>query len=163
MKALFTIWVQTGVLPFVFFRFKRYVPLKRRLTFNSLHGVITQNTEDYVTTAVITSNLTGNKQRKDSVACSQQANYTDCAAAACRSQLLPNSAGWGVSSGQRNVPYCRNLGFLDRSCYVYIQVPPQLSSWGSVNSVQTHDFSQNLVQLGIEPKAPGSVARTSDH
>jgi hypothetical protein len=37
-------------------RWRRYVRPKRRLTFNGLHGVISQQTEHFITTAVRTSN-----------------------------------------------------------------------------------------------------------
>jgi hypothetical protein len=39
-------------------RWRRYVPQKRRLTFNGLHGVIAQKTVLFITTAVRTSNPT---------------------------------------------------------------------------------------------------------
>jgi hypothetical protein len=39
-------------------RWRRYVPLKYRLTFNGLHGVITQKVELIITTAVTTSDPT---------------------------------------------------------------------------------------------------------
>jgi hypothetical protein len=39
-------------------RWRRYVHPKRRLTFNGLHGVISQNIVLFITTAVITSNPT---------------------------------------------------------------------------------------------------------
>jgi hypothetical protein len=39
-------------------RWRRYVPPKRRLTFNVLHGVIYQKIELFITTAVGTSNPT---------------------------------------------------------------------------------------------------------
>jgi hypothetical protein len=37
-------------------RWRRYVPPKRRLTFNRLHGVISQKTELFITTGVRTTN-----------------------------------------------------------------------------------------------------------
>jgi hypothetical protein len=39
-------------------RRRRHVPPKRRLTFNGLHGVISQKTEPFITTALRTSNTT---------------------------------------------------------------------------------------------------------
>jgi hypothetical protein len=66
----------------------------------------------------------------NSVAFSQQANYTDQATAACRRSscqlLLIEGAAW---SAQR-IPTAVNFGFLDRSHYISIQVAPQLSSQG---------------------------------
>jgi hypothetical protein len=43
------------------------------------------------------------------------------------------------------IPYCRSLGFLDRSRYFFFLVAPQLYS-----PFQTHYFSENLVAPGIE-------------
>jgi hypothetical protein len=40
------------------YKTRRHVPPKRRLTFNGLHGVISQKTELFITTAVRTSNPT---------------------------------------------------------------------------------------------------------
>jgi hypothetical protein len=37
-------------------RRRRYVPPRRRVTFNGLHGVISQKTEFFITTAIRTSN-----------------------------------------------------------------------------------------------------------
>jgi hypothetical protein len=50
-------------LPLAWFIFRpwrgrRHVPPKRRLTFNGLHGYISQKTEFFITTAVRTSNTT---------------------------------------------------------------------------------------------------------
>jgi hypothetical protein len=39
-------------------RWRRYAPLKHRLTFNWLHGVISQKIALFITTAVTTSNST---------------------------------------------------------------------------------------------------------
>jgi hypothetical protein len=50
-----------GFLLRLFFRpwrWRRYVPPKRRLTLNGLHGVISQKMALFITTAVITSNPT---------------------------------------------------------------------------------------------------------
>jgi hypothetical protein len=43
---------------FVSWRWRRYVPPKRHLTFNGLHGVMSEETEIFITTAVRTSNPT---------------------------------------------------------------------------------------------------------
>jgi hypothetical protein len=57
-------------------------------------------------------------------------------------------------------PYGLILGFLDRSRYFCLQVSPQEAEW---TPFQTHYFSQNLVEPGIEPGTSGSVAWNSDH
>jgi hypothetical protein len=52
---------QAGFLLSLFslpWRWRRYVPPKRQLTFNGLHGVISQKTVLFITTAVRTSNPT---------------------------------------------------------------------------------------------------------
>jgi hypothetical protein len=41
--------------------------------------------------------------KKNSMAFSPQANYTDCAAATCRRNLVPTFANKGVSRGQRGI------------------------------------------------------------
>jgi ABC-type arginine transport system ATPase subunit len=58
------------------------------------------------------------KQKKNSVAFSPQANYTDWATATCRRNLVPTLVDRGVSRGQRGEsPTVVNLSFLDRSRY----------------------------------------------
>jgi hypothetical protein len=42
-------------------------------------------------------------------------------------------------------PYCRILGFLDRSGYVFFQV-------AQLTSLEAHYFSENLVTPRIEPR-----------
>jgi hypothetical protein len=65
---------------------------------------------------------------------------------------------------RRNIPTDRPPlgGFLDRSRSFFIQVAPQLSSWGSVDPVPDPYFSENQVGPGIKPGTSGSVARNSD-
>jgi hypothetical protein len=48
-------------------------------------------------------------------------------------------------------PYGRILGFLDRSCYFFFQVAPQLYSKAEWTPFQTNDFTENLVAPGIKP------------
>jgi hypothetical protein len=43
-------------------------------------------------------------------------------------------------------PYGRILGYLDRSRYFFFKIAPHEAEW-----IQTHYFSENLVELGIEP------------
>jgi hypothetical protein len=59
-------------------------------------------------------------------------------------------------------PYCRILGFIDRSRYFFYQVAPQLYSRGWVDPVP-EPLLFFLVVPGIEPRASGSVAKNSDH
>jgi hypothetical protein len=49
-------------------------------------------------------------------------------------------------------PYGRNLDFLDRSCYFFFHIAPQLYSRVEWTPFQTHYFSENLVTPGIEPR-----------
>jgi hypothetical protein len=51
-------------------------------------------------------------------------------------------------------PYCRILGFIDRSRYIFFQV----AEW---TPFQTHYFLENLVVPGIEAGTSGSVAMTT--
>jgi hypothetical protein len=53
---------------------------------------------------------------------SPQANYTDRATAAV-GEVVPTFAGRGCYVV---IPTAINLGFLDRSCYFFFQVAPQL-------------------------------------
>jgi hypothetical protein len=56
--------------------------------------------------------------KKNSVALSPQANYTDWATATCRRNLVPTFADSGVLHGQRGgSPTVFNLSFLDRRRY----------------------------------------------
>jgi hypothetical protein len=49
---------------------------------------------------------------------SLQANYTDCATATCRRNLVPTFVDRGVSCGQGSgAPWVVNLNFLDQSRY----------------------------------------------
>jgi hypothetical protein len=67
--------------------------------------------------------------KTNSVALSQQANYTDLATATCRRILVPNFADRGVSRGQRGGSLTAvNLSILDWSRYFFFQVAPHLSS-----------------------------------
>jgi hypothetical protein len=71
------------------------------------------------------------KKQTNSVALSPRANYTDCATATCRRNLVPTFVDRGVSRGERDgSPTVINLSFLDRSRYFFFQVAPHLSSQG---------------------------------
>jgi hypothetical protein len=64
-------------------------------------------------------NLLEQKANKtNSVARSPRANYTDCATATCRRNLVPTFVDRGMSRGQRGgSPTVVSLSFLDRSRY----------------------------------------------
>jgi hypothetical protein len=101
-----------------------------------------------------------NKQT-NSVAISQQANYTDRATTAA-SKLLPTFVGGGVTWSGKRIPTA-NLGFLDRSRYFsfkYLLIYPHEAKW---TPFQTHHFSEILAAQGLEPGASKSVTGNSDH
>jgi hypothetical protein len=50
-------------------------------------------------------------------------------------KLVPTFADKECCVVSRTDPFGRILGFLDRSCYFFFQVPPQLYSWGWVDPV----------------------------
>jgi hypothetical protein len=85
-------------------------------------------------------------RKKNSVAFSTQANYTDRATAACRRILCQLLRIEGVAWSAQRIPTAVNLGFLDRSNYFSIQVAPQLSSRGWVDPVpdQSHPGTLDL-------------------
>jgi hypothetical protein len=64
-----------------------------------------------------------------------QANYTGQATAACRWSKCQFLRVEGVSWSAQRIPTAVNLGFLNLSLYVFIQVAPQLSSRGWVDLV----------------------------
>jgi hypothetical protein len=67
--------------------------------------------------------------KKNSVALSPQANYTDWATSTCLRNLVPTFVDRGVSRGLRGgSPTVVNLSFLDRSRYCFFHVAPHLSS-----------------------------------
>jgi hypothetical protein len=53
-RANFNHWAQSSLCYLLHARWSRHVPPKRRLTFNRLHGVISQKIELFITTAVRT-------------------------------------------------------------------------------------------------------------
>jgi hypothetical protein len=59
------------------------------------------------------------KQKKNSVALSPRANYTDWVITTCRRNLVPTFVDRGVSRGQRGwSPMVVNLSFLDRLSWI---------------------------------------------
>jgi hypothetical protein len=70
--------------------------------------------------------------KKNSVACSPQANYTDRATAACRRSFCQLLRIEGVACSAQRIPTAVNLGFPDRRRYS-LEIAPQLSSRGWVD------------------------------
>jgi hypothetical protein len=66
---------------------------------------------------------------------SPQANYTNRVTAACRPSWCQLFRIEGVAWSAQRIPTAVNLGFLDRSCYLSIQVVPQLFSRAWVDPV----------------------------
>jgi hypothetical protein len=60
-------------------------------------------------------------------------------------------------------PYCRILGFLDRTRYCFSHVAPQLYSRGWVNPVQDPLLLRKPGKAKNRTRTSGSVARNSDH
>jgi hypothetical protein len=75
------------------------------------------------------------KKKKKLRGRSPQANSTYRATAACRQSYCQPLRIEGVAWSTQGIPTTVNLGFLDRSRYFFIQVPPQLSSRGWVDPV----------------------------
>jgi hypothetical protein len=59
-------------------------------------------------------------------------------------------------------PYCRILGFLDWSRYFFVQVAPQLYSWGWVEPVPNPLLFRKSGSVGNRTRTSGSVARNFD-
>jgi hypothetical protein len=90
---------------FTFFYFFTSVPPARLPTDSTIRQLLR---------TVCTNAIT----RKNSMAFSPQANYTDLATATCWRNLVKTFADRGMSRGQRGgSPTVVNLSFLDRSCY----------------------------------------------
>jgi hypothetical protein len=60
-------------------------------------------------------------------------------------------------------PYGRNLGFLDRSCYFFFQIFPQLYSRDRVDNVLDLLLLRKSYSFGNRTRNSVSVARNSDH
>jgi hypothetical protein len=60
-------------------------------------------------------------------------------------------------------PYGLILGFLDRSRYIFFQVPPQLCSWGWVDPVPDPPLLRKSGSGGNPTQTSGYVARNSGH
>jgi hypothetical protein len=94
------------------------------------------------------------------VAFSPLANYPDCPTVAT-SEVVPIFAVGGCCDVAQRMPSEVNLSFLGRSRYFFFQVAPQLTSWGWMDHVQNHYYSENPAPPGIEPGTSVSVARNS--
>jgi hypothetical protein len=66
-------------------------------------------------------------------------------------KLVPTFGDWGVPVVSVTDPYGRILGFLDRSRYFFFQVALSCTHEAEWTPFQTHYFSKNLVEPGIEP------------
>jgi hypothetical protein len=72
---------------------------------------------------------------------------------------MPTFADKGCHVFSVTNPYCRNLGFLDRSRYFFFQVAPQLYSRGWVNPVPDPLLLRKSGCAGNRTRTSGSVAR----
>jgi hypothetical protein len=77
-------------------------------------------------------------------------------------KLVPIFADRGCHVVSVTDPYGRILGFLDRSRYCLFQVAPQLYSRGWVDPVPD-PLLRKSGNAGNRTRAPGCVARNSDH
>jgi hypothetical protein len=78
-------------------------------------------------------------------------------------KVSANFVDTGCSMVSSKDPYDRNLGFLDRSCYFFFQVPPQLYSRALVDPVPDPLFLRKSGSAGNRTRTSGSVARNSNH
>jgi hypothetical protein len=76
---------------------------------------------------------------------------------------LYQPSDYRLSAKLVNNPHSHILGILDKSCYFFFQVAPQLYSQGWVVPVPDHYYSENLVVPRIKPGNFGSVAKNSEH
>jgi hypothetical protein len=67
----------------------------------------------------------------------------------------------GVAWAAQRVSTVINHGFLDRSHYISLKCLLSYAHEAEWTPFQTYYFSENLVALGIEPRASGSVAMNS--
>jgi hypothetical protein len=72
-----------------------------------------------------------------------------------RSAVSANFCGYRMYRGQHS----RVLGFLDRSCYSFFQIAPQLYSRGWVDPVPEPLLLRKSVSAGNQTRISGSVAR----
>jgi hypothetical protein len=88
---------------------------------NSIHAPVLSISvycNKYYGSTIEENSLISSEQKTNSVALSQQGNYTDRATATCQRNLVPTFADRGVSRGQcGESPRAVNLSFLERSRY----------------------------------------------
>jgi hypothetical protein len=85
---------------------------------------------------------------------------SDCRLSA---KWLPTFADRGCHVVSATDPYGRIVGFLDRSCYFFYQVAPQLYSRGWVDPVPDPLLLRRCGSAGNRTRVSGSVAKNSDH
>jgi hypothetical protein len=78
-------------------------------------------------------------------------------------KLVPTFVDRGCHVLSVTYPYCRILDFLDRSCYFFFQVAPQLYSRGWVDPVPDPLLLKKSGSAGNRTRTSGSVTRNSDH
>jgi hypothetical protein len=78
-------------------------------------------------------------------------------------KLVPTFADIGCHVVRVTNPYGRNLGFLDRSRYIFFQAAPQLYSLGWVNPVPDPLLLRKSGSAWNRTRTSGSVARNSGH
>jgi hypothetical protein len=81
---------------------------------------------------------------------SSRAKYTDRATAACKAKLVPTFPDIGCHVVSVTDPYGRILFFLNRRCYFFYKVAHSCTHEAEWTPFQTHYFSENLVESGIE-------------
>jgi hypothetical protein len=94
---------------------------------------------------------------------SPRANYIYRATVACRRRSCQLLQIEGVTRSAWRIPYCRILGFLDRSRYFFFKVAPQLYSRGRVDPVPDPLLLRKYGSAGNRTWSSGYVARNSDH
>jgi hypothetical protein len=77
-------------------------------------------------------------------------------------KLVPTFADRGYHVVSVTDPYGRILGFLDRSCYFFFQVAPQLYSWGWVEPVPGPLLLRKSGSAGNGTRTSEFVAKNSD-
>jgi hypothetical protein len=78
-------------------------------------------------------------------------------------KLVPTFVDRGCHEVSVTDPYGRILGFLDRRCYVFFQVAPQLYSRASVYPVPEPLLLRKSGSAGNRTRTSGSVAWNSAH
>jgi hypothetical protein len=136
--------------------------------FSWYYSVPPGNCPDSIPNCITTDSCTSfainftNKKKTNSVALSPQANHIDWATVTCWRNWMPTFADKGVSRGQRaGSPTVINLSFLDRSRYFLSSSSSFIPTRAEWIPFQTHCYSENLVEPGIERGTPWLPARNS--